>query len=167
MKAVFKPLAGLVAILVAGCAQKPSQNVPAKSYPLNGQVMMDGQLRVLPTIMAIRNTRFQIDNAFRVRQDGDYLGICMSYIYRGPEALWEQARRDYPGTTALVVTPPASENVQPISIRLDAAPGYRLIPGVRMGIAELKTMSMACVTTELRWSPLYGEKAATFTVVGL
>lgn len=166
MSAVFKSLVVLAAMLAASCTQKPSQNVPAKSYPLNGQVMMDGKLRVLSTIMAIRGTNFQIDHAFRVRQDGDYLGICMSYIYRGPEALWEQARRDYPGTTALVVTPPPSEYAQPISIRLDPAPGYRLIPGVRMGLAELKTMPMACVTTDLRWSPLYGEKVPTFAVVG-
>lgn len=153
------------ALAVAGCAHRPGAGVPAKSYPVTGEVMMDGRLRVLSSVMTIRGTQFQIDNAFRVRQDGTYLAVCMSYVYRGPAELWEQARQDYAGSVALSITPPEWQKTRPITVALDPAPGYRLIPGVRMGVQELKTMRMACVTTDLWWSPAYEGKEAAFAIV--
>lgn len=157
--AVLLPLA--LALSVSACANRPV----VKTYPVSGEVMMDGKLRILSSLMAIRGTQFQVDNAFRVRPDGDRLSVCMSYVYRGPASLWEQARREYPGMSAVTITPPAAEKAQPVTIALDPAPGYRLIPGVRMGVQELKTMRMACVTTELAWSTAYEGKDVTFAIL--
>lgn len=149
--------------MVGGCAQRPAA-APVKNYPVTGETMMYGSLRVLSSVLAVRGVEFQVDNAFRLRQDGNRLGVCMSYVYRGPEALWEQARREYPPMAAVSITPPAGDKAQPIAIALDPSPGYRLIPGVRMGVEELKTMRMACVTTELAWSPAYEGKEAKLAI---
>lgn len=151
----------MMALSASGCA------VESKSYPVSGQTMMgaEGRMRIVPAVMAVHSGQFQYDNAIRVQQDGAFVGICMSYVYRGPETLWETARAEYARSLALVVSPPSSEQGKDIALLLDAVPGYRLIPGVRMGVEELKKMPMTCFTTDLPWGPAYAEKGPGLRMV--